>query len=232
MHLTTTDITRARTAGALYAVIIACGIGAEVALRGRLIDYASAASTAEAIRNGAGAFRAAFAADIVMAISDAALAVLLYLLLRATAPGMALAAMVFRLVQTVLIGAGLLMLWGAFLLLSSAQDLGGLATGQTEGIALMLLNLHAHGYDLGLIFFGINSVLTGLLLRLSGLLPGWVGAGLVVAGAVYLAGSSIRFFAPDLMEAFAPAYGLCVLAEGAVRLGLLLKGRGRQAIPA
>ena len=88
-------------------------------------------------------------------------------------------------------------------------------------MALHALNLHAHGYDLGLIFFAINSLLTGVLIWVSVLFPRIIGAGIAAAGIVYLVGSSLRFFAPVLFDAFTPAYGVTVLAEGAFCLVLL-----------
>jgi hypothetical protein len=40
---------------------------------------------------------------------------------------------------------------------------------------------------------------------------------------VYLIGSGLRFFAPDLSSAFMPAYGLTILVETAFCLRLLLQ---------
>ncbi|GGL70808.1 DUF4386 domain-containing protein [Wenxinia marina] len=215
----------ARRAGLLYLVIIVCGLSAELALRGPLVDLADAAGTADAIRAAPGLFRLAIGADIVMALADAALALLLYRLLKPVDAGLALAAMVFRLLQSGLIASGLMFQQAAWLALSGTQDLSGLAPGQAEALAALMLNLHAHGYDLGLVFFGVNSVLTGLLLWRSGFAPRPLGAGLALAGAVYLTGSALRFAAPAAFEAFAPAYGITILAEGAVCLWLLLAGR-------
>jgi len=51
------------------------------------------------------------------------------------------------------------------------------------------------------------------------------GVGLAIAGLVYLAGSGLRFFAPDLSPTFMPAYGLTILAETAFCLRLLFQKR-------
>ena len=220
------DVTTLRLAGLLYLVIIVFGISAEVLLRGPLIDYDSAAATAEAIRASAGTFKLAIAADVLMAVADAALAVLLFVIFRPYAPVLALTAMVFRLVQSVLIAGNLMNMQAAWLLLSGGQDMAGLEAGQVEAMALHFLNLHAHGYDLGLVFFGVNSLLTGILIWRSRLFPWLIGAGVGAAGIVYLAGSTLRFFAPGLFDAFMPAYGLTILAESAFCVALLV-GRAR-----
>ena len=49
------------------------------------------------------------------------------------------------------------------------------------------------------------------------------GIGLATAGLVDLTGSALRFFAPHLSAAFAPAYGVTILAETAFCLRLLLQ---------
>jgi len=211
---------RARLAGLLYLTIIVTGLGAELALRGPLIDLGNTDGTAAAILGSPGQFRLGIAADLVMALCDAGLAILLYLIFRAVAPGLALSAMVFRLVQTVLIAANLMALQAAWLLLSSADG-----PADASALALVFLDLHGHGYDLGLVFFGVNSLMMGVLVWRSGMFAKVFGAGLATAGLIYLIGSGLRFFAPDLSPVFAPAYGFTILAEAAFCLRLLLQRR-------
>lgn len=218
----TQDLTRkARLAGLLYLVIIIAGLGAELGLRGPLIDFSDADATAAAILAAPAQFRLAIAADLVMALSDAGLAILLYLIFRTMALGLALSAMVFRLIQTVLIAASLMALLTAWLVLTRAE---GLVDAPT--LALVFLDLHAHGYDLGLVFFGVNSLIMGLLVWHSGVFAKVFGAGLTIAGLIYLIGSGLRIFAPEWSPVFAPAYGMTILAETVFCLRLLLKGGG------
>lgn len=223
-QLTQNDLKLARASGLLYLIIIICGIGAEVLLRGPLVDFGSAASTATAIRSAGLSLPLAIVADVIMAVADAALAITLFLLFRTVSPGLALAAMVFRLIQSALIAANLMNMQAAWLLITVGQDVAGLGAAEVETLALHFLNLHAHGYDLGLIFFAINSFLTGLLIWKSGMFPKVIGAGIIAAGAVYLVGSTLRFLAPGTFEAFAPAYGIPVLTEIAFCLRLMTAG--------
>lgn len=90
MHtrLTQTEITTARSAGLLYLVIIVCGISAEVMLRGPLINLLDARGTAEAILASLGRFRLSIVFDLIMALADAGLAVLLFVLFRPVAPSL------------------------------------------------------------------------------------------------------------------------------------------------
>lgn len=203
-----------------YLIIIVTGLGAELGLRGPLIDLQDAGGTAEAILSSSGRFHLAIAADLVMALSDAALAILLFLIFRPLAPGLALSAMVFRLIQTVIITVSLMALLTAWLFLSRMGE-----SANAPEIALVFLDLHAHGYDLGLVFFGVNSVIMGVLVWRSGLFARAFGLGLMIAGLIYLIGSLLRFFSPELYSAFTPAYGLTILAETAFCLRLLFQRR-------
>jgi len=85
--LTPDLVRKIRLAGLLYLIIIVAGLGAELGLRGPLIDFADAVGTATAILSAPGQFRLAIAADLIMALCDAALAILFYLIFRSVAPG-------------------------------------------------------------------------------------------------------------------------------------------------
>ncbi|MGC9370508.1 MAG: DUF4386 domain-containing protein [Paracoccaceae bacterium] len=211
---------QARWAGLLYLIIIAAGLGAELALRAPLIDLDDAQGTAEAILSAPGVFRMSLAADLLMALADAGLAILLYLMFRAAAPALALSAMVFRLIQTVLIAANLLAMQTVWLFLNRGADR---PLADAKSLALVFLDLHGHGYDLGLVFFGVNSLIMGILLWRSGIFAWIFGLGLFAAGLVYLIGSSLRFFLPDLSPPFMPAYGITIFAETAFCLRLLFQ---------
>lgn len=211
----------ARTAGVLYLVIIVLGIASEVAIRAPLLTVGDTAATAANVRGAEGLFRLSLAADTVMACADAALAVLLFLLLRSVNGTVALMAMVFRLLQAAVIGANLLNQQAVLLVLG-----GGAGLGEADALATLFLTLHGYGYDLGLIFFGVNSLLTGYLLIRSGWLPVVIGWGIVAAGLVYLVGSYLRILAPDAYDAFVVAYFVTLVAELAFALWLLVRGLG------
>lgn len=210
----------ARVAGALYLAIILLGVWSEVVVRGGLVVPGDPAATAANIAAREGLFRLGFAADTVMALCDVGLAVLLCLIFLPVSRPLALAAAAFRLVQTAIIGANLLNQHAALLYLGGA----GLDQDAGRALALVALEMQAHGYDLGLIFFGVNSLLTGVLLWRAGFFPRALGALMVAAGGVYLAGSYLLFLAPAAAEAFQPAYLVPLLAEASFCLWLLLRG--------
>lgn len=221
-EMTLSPRTTARLAGAAYLLVIACGLFAEGAVRGTLIGP-DAAGTVVAIRDNWGLFRAGLAADLTMALADVALAILLLHLLRPAGGAAALAATAFRLVQAAVIAVSLLLLaLGGRLATDEATALPG-----QDALALLLIQAHGLGYDIGLAFFAVTAVLTGWLAARAGIVPRWTGALLMAAGPVYLAGSVIALVAPGLIDSFAPAYLVPVVAETSFCLWLLAAPRSR-----
>lgn len=226
--------TAAGIAGLLYLVIIVAGVWSEAVVRAPLLVAGDPAATAAAVHAALGGLRASIAADVAMLLADVALAVLLFQLLRAHGPVLAMLAMAFRLMQAAVLGANLLNLQAAVLL---AEDgVSSAMLGDAAAAALTLrLQAHAHGYDLGLVFFGVNAVITGVLLLRAGWGPQvrglrMLGLGVLAAGVVYLTGSSLRLLAPDLSATFSPAYAVPLVAESAFCIWLLWAGLGRAAL--
>ncbi len=212
-----------RPAGAAYLVIIAAGLFAELGVRMPLTVAGDPTATWANVAAKLPLFRLGLAADAVMILADVALAVLLYAIFRATQPQVALAAMALRLVQAAIIGASLLASLAAVLLVARG-------TPAPDTLAL-LMEVHAQGYDFGLIFFGANTLLTVWLACRSGLFPAWLAALLGGAGIVYLVGSFTALLAPGINALIQPAYGLPVIAETAFAL-MLLRGARQVAVPA
>jgi hypothetical protein len=214
----------ALAAGGLYLLIIVLGIGAEAAIRLPLIEPGDATATAANIAGHETLFRLSMAADALMAVADVALAVLLFVLLAPAGAMLAATATAFRLVQTAVIAGNLANQQAALMLVT-----GGIDPATAEPLALQAMALHAKGYDMGLIFFGVNAVLLGLLLIRSAEFGAWLGWLMAAAGAVYLGGSFLGLLAPGLSETFAPTYAIPVLAETALAVRLVGMGLPRRA---
>jgi hypothetical protein len=205
-----------RAAGALYAIIIICGLTAELLLRGPALA-SLATSTDQPPVTASAALRLSLLADLVMLLADIALALVFFRLLRPVSEGLALAAMVLRLGQALLIANSLTALAAAPALLAEGAT--------TE--ALRMAALHATGYDVGLILFGANSLLMALLLCRAGGVPHTLVAGIALSGLVYVAGSLVHLLDPAHSPLIAPAYLLPMLAETALCLWLLVAARLR-----
>lgn len=201
-----------RLAGALYLVIILCGLTAELVLRGPLLA-GSPEEVVRALGAGISQLRLSLLADTVMLLADVALALVLFGLLRHISASLALAAMVFRLGQAVLIGASLMALGSVPMVLADAPRL-----------AVHMTDLHAIGYDVGLILFAVNSAIMSVLLWRSAV-PHVIAGGIAVSGVVYGAGSLARLVAPEWMAVIEPAYVVPMVAESALCLWLLIRAR-------
>lgn len=204
----------ARRAGLAYIGIIALGIGGEMGLRMPLTDPLSSAETARNIAANPSLWRLSIFADAGMAVLDVTLAILLFRLFRDLGPRLAAGALALRLVQMAIIVAHLPLLVRAI--------------GHPD--PLPLITAHGAGYDLGLWFFGLGTLITALLLW-RGRAPAPLVALMAAAGLVYLAGSTTRFIAPDINTAMQMAYLVPMVAETAMALWLLRGARSLAAQP-
>ncbi len=155
-----------------------------------------------------------------MALCDVGLAIVLYRLLSPVSPSLAMTAMVFRLVQAAVIGASLLNQQLAILVLEAP----GTPEQTRNALALVFAKAHGFGYDMGLLFFWINCLLTGLLVFRSTFLPRALGILVAASGPVYLVGSYLKILIPAAGEGFQIAYLLPLVAESSFCLWLLVKG--------
>ncbi|WP_428512188.1 DUF4386 domain-containing protein [Roseovarius sp.] len=202
----------ARVAGALYLAIILCGLTAELVLRGPLLR-GTPDEVARMLAGNLWQLRLSLLADTVMLLADVALALVFFTLMRPVSPALALAAMVFRLGQAILIGASLMALASAPALLADAPR-----------IAVHMTALHAIGYDVGLILFAVNCGLMAVLFWRSAV-PKLIAAGIAASALVYAAGSLVRLLAPAASALIEPAYLVPMVAESALCLWLLIRAR-------
>ncbi len=186
----------ARVAGLLYLTIIVCGLFAEVGVRSRLVEQGDPTATAANILEHPTLFRAGIAADIVMLLCDVAIAVVLYQLLRPISRTLSLVAAAFRMTQTAVLGLNLLSMFQALRVLDDAEYLDTFGPAQLDALALLSLDAHRYGYILGLMFFGVSTVVVGAIVRRSGRTPWALALLLVVAGLGYLADGAMFFMIP------------------------------------
>jgi hypothetical protein len=207
-----TDPRLARRSGALYLVIILCGLTAELVLRGPLLQ-GTPDEVAEALAGNIGLLRLSLLADTVMMVADVALALVFFVLLRRVSESLALAAMVFRLAQAVLIGASLAALASAPALITDAPRM-----------AVHMTTLHGIGYDVGLILFAVSSGIMAVLLWRTAV-PKAIAAGIGASALVYATGSMTRLLAPEWIGVIEPAYVIPMISESALCLWLLIRAR-------
>jgi hypothetical protein len=215
----------ARLAGVLYVIVIAFGIFAEVAVRGRLVEFDDAQATAGNILGSERLFRLGFAADLVVFLCDVALAVVLYFLFRPVSRTLSVLAAAFRLTQTAIIAVNLLSMFAALLILTEAGYLDTFAQDQSDALALLFLDAHRYGYTLGLTFFGVSTVVIGYLVYRSGVAPRALGVLLGLAGLGYIADSFAFFLVSGYDGGISPILlAPAVVGEVWFAVWLLLRG--------
>ena len=207
----------ALAAGLLYAAIILLGLTSELVLRAPLMVTGDAGETAARLASMPGRLASSVLADAAMVAADVALAALLFVIFRQISEGLAALAALFRLIQAAVIAAGLPVLW-------SAGAWSSVPNGEDQ--AMVALMTHAAGYDLGLIFFGMGSILVAALMARHHAFPKALSLLMASAGLVYLTGSTLRIVAPELVDAFQPFYLVAILAEAWFAVALLRLGFG------
>ena len=215
--------TYARTAGVLFLVSIIAGGFGEGYAPGVLIHGNDAAATVAALREQDTLFRLSFAAYLVEAICDIAIALIFYVLLRPVSRGLALLAAFFGIISTVTYACCELFYFGLpHLLLSDAEYLRTFTPDQIATLTLLSLKLFSYGAGLFLVFYGISWIIRGWLMIRSGYLPSLLGVLMIIGGL----GFAARTFTGVLAPQYASSIMLFLMAPGGVLLSLWLLVRG------
>jgi hypothetical protein len=221
----TSPNTLARIGGALYLLIIACGVGAMLLFRGPLVVSGDAAATAMQISGSLFRWRAGIAGDVIMHMCDIGVMLAFYVLLRPVNAQVALFALLSNVVQTSVLMASKLNLLLPVYLLGDAAYLGAFSPEQLQALSYVALRMHNGGFALGLVFFGMTCIANGYLIIRARYLPKVLGIGMQLAGLCYLVNSFAQLLAPTLAALLVPAILLPpFLAELSMALWLLLKG--------
>ncbi|MGC1380903.1 MAG: DUF4386 domain-containing protein [Candidatus Baltobacteraceae bacterium] len=211
----------ARTAGAFYLITVLTGLFAELFVRGRLIVHDDASATAHNIVASEQLYRLGFAADIVGTGAYLVVTLLLYELLRPVNRSLSLLAAFFSLVGIAIGGVAALGHLAPLFLLNGASYLSAFYAAQLQAMALFALKLHAQGYLIALVFFGVYEVLLGYLIFKSTFLPRALGVLVAVGGLAFLINSFAIFVAPPIGDAL-NGYMLALDGLGEISLTLWL----------
>ena len=223
---------QARITGLLYLVIIVLGLFSEMYVRGGAVVAGDPAATARNIAGAELLFRVGIVSDIVVFLADVAVAALLYMLLRPVSRTLSLATAAFRLTGTAVYSANLLNQFAALFLATGEGSTGALGRGDSETLTTFFMELQGHGYDLGLVFFGVHCLGLGVLLVRSDRFPGVLGGLMGLAGLGYLVGSFTLFLFPGFYDAITPVYVAPLVGEVAFCFWLIVKGVRLTRLPA
>jgi hypothetical protein len=177
----------ARLAGVFFLLTILGGIVAQGMISERLIDFRSAAATAENILANRGLFRAGFTVYLAEMACQVVTGLLLYRILRPVSPTLALLMLLFEFTGIVVkTFSRVFYIASLWVLENGTPAFGAIDPGGPQGLSLTLLKVNDLGAATALAFFGFSTLLAGYLVFRSTYLPRWLGIIGMIAGLGWL----------------------------------------------
>src|SRR5262249_35382024 len=218
------DITRARTAGALWLAVIVTGmVGFSVARL--LVVRGDAAATAARILASEGLYRLGFASTLVAGVCYMGVTAILYVLLKPIGPTRSALAAFFGLAGIAVGAAAAFADLATLVLLHGGDPLSALTPAQRQSLAYAVVRVEEQFMSVGMVVSGSQCVLAGTLLARSMLVPRILGGLLAVGGSSYIINSFTNFLSPEAGARVAPfIIPAALIGEGSLTLWLLVKG--------
>lgn len=216
--------TTARLGGLLYLIIIVIGVLGESVIRNGLIVPHDAAATAANILRSEFLWRVGVASQMFLLLCAVGLTFIFYELLRPVNQKLAVLVVFFGLVSLAVESIGALALGNVLTPLLAAKHLN-LDPAQLHALAYLSIIEHGHAFGIALMFFGVEILIVGHLIRKSAYLPSWLGVLMQLGGLCYLINSFARVLFPSVAGLLFPAILLpALIGESAFCLWLLFKG--------
>lgn len=216
--------TLARLAGFLY-LIVAVGGGFSEYVRLSVRVPGDAAATAANVAEHASLFRLGFVTDLVDFACFLAVGLLLYAILKPAGPRAAITMLTVNAVSVAIQALNMLNHLGALLVATDRTYTSGLSSDTTGGLVVLLLDLHAQGYLIAQIFFGLFLLPLGFLVYRSSLFPRLLGRILMIGAGGYVAGVVASYLSPGFESGLAVYFGIAGgLAELTFLVWLLIVG--------
>lgn len=156
------------------------------------------------------------AAQLVLAVCDIAVAVVLYALLRPVDRTLALLATAFRIAFAAVVTANVVNHFAPLVMLDGMPD-SGFTAGQVQALATAFLKLRTLGLDVALVLFGFHCLIAGYLISRSSFLPRVLGFLLTIGGVGYIANILASFLPHEVATQFFP---YIMWPAGVAELGL------------
>ncbi len=216
--------TLARLAGILY-LIVAVGGGFSEYVRLSVRVRGDAAATAANVAEHASLFRLGFVADLVDFACFLAVGLLLYAILKPAGPRIAVSMLALNAVSVAIQALNMLNHLGALLVATDRTYTTGFSLDTVAGLVALLLDMHAQGYLIAQIFFGLFLLPLGYLVYRSGLFPRVLGRILMIGSGGYVAGVVATYLSPGFESSLAVYFGIAGgLAELTFLVWLLIAG--------
>ncbi len=187
----------ARIAGFLYLVnAITSGFAFGYVLT-KVYVPGNAVTTAANVAANSGLVRLGVVFDMFQGAEWILLAMTLYMLLKHVHQGAARAMVVLVAVGGAIVCLNEVFQFESVRVATDSSYAGAFGIGGSNGLVLLLLDIHHYGFLAAQIFFGLWLVPFGYLAYRSAMFPRALGVALIVGGACYLVGLLAVFLVPD-----------------------------------
>ncbi|HEY0426906.1 MAG TPA: DUF4386 domain-containing protein [Pyrinomonadaceae bacterium] len=215
----------ARLGGALYLIIIALGIFAQVFVRDKIVVSGDAAATAANLTSMESLWRFGIASEFLAVICTILLAMVYFFLLRPVSKELNLLAALFRLTAIIVQTVSLVYLVTALFPLTNAAFTKAFTPEQLYALTGLAIKSHGYGFSVALLFTGCTFLVHGYLIFKSGYLPRALGVMIQIAGLGYISNGFAIILYPAIANMVFLAIILPVfIGETSLSLWLLIKG--------
>jgi len=212
----------ARIAGALYLLEMATG-AISIYTLGTIVVAGDAAATAANTRSHQSLLVLSFAFNLLQFACYIGVTALLYWLLRPVNAVLSLLASFFSLTGCIVGAVSCLFQIAPLIILHGPKYLSVFNSTQLDALAFLLHRLYSQCFEISFVFFGFYCLLIGCLVYKSGFMPRLIGAGMVVAGLLWLI-----FLWPPFAESIFQYVVLAAVGELALALWLVVVGVNQQ----
>jgi hypothetical protein len=215
----------ARAAGAIYLLIILFGGFSEGYVMNMLVVSGDPAATAHNILASSALWRLSVAGDLIVPLIAVPQLWIVYQLLKPAGKNVALLFVLLEIVSLSVESISKLFLLTVLPLLGNAAYAHAFQPQQIVSLAGMMLTAHDICFNIALLFFGVDCLVTGYLIFRSGYFPRIIGRLLQLAGLSYLVGTLSTFFAPAFADVIGlPVQLLALIGEASFCFWLLVMG--------
>ncbi len=194
--------TYARVAGILFLISFLGGAFGEFYVPSRLIVSGDPGATFNNIATHDWLFRLGFFAYLLEGLCDAALALVLYVLLKPVHRNLALLAAFFGLISTAQFAICEMFFFSGPILLENPVFLHTFSPGQVSALSYLFIRIYGLGAALFMVFYGSASLLRGYLIYRSGYLPRFLGVLLGIVGVGFILKNFTLVLAPTYSSDF------------------------------
>ncbi|HJQ12415.1 MAG TPA: DUF4386 domain-containing protein [Gemmatimonadaceae bacterium] len=185
-----------RVAAILFLISIVGGSIGEFYVPTKLIVLNDPSATAANILANERLLRLGFAGYLLEGLSDAALALIFYVLLKPVHRNLALLAALIGVVSTAHYAVCQMLYFCAPILLKNPVFVERFSREQLDALIYLFVRISGYGASLFLAFYGSASLVRGFLMYRSGYLPKFLGALLSILGVAFILRSFTLVLAP------------------------------------